>query len=381
MFATLLLPALLAVQPQAGTTLAPDAEARWVPFELTEGNQIRFAVQVNGRPARAILDSGVTDSFVTTHFADQVGLKARSREQATAIGGSVEIGWARGGTVTFGALTRRGGRIGISGADGLFSFGADMFVGADILSCCALDIDYDARRFRLLPSGRMPFTGTTVPLSRASTGLFRSEVTVAGRRIRPVVVDTGDGSSLTIGEADWAAIGSAGAPITSTLGWGMGGTSIAETAVVPRVMLGGLTVPEAEIRLERPGGFLTVSSSAGRIGSGLLLRFRVLLDPGAGRMVLQPGKLIDAPVIRSTSGLLMHQDPTQLRVIHVMRNSPAAKAGWRDGETICEVNGVAVADMTRLGSAINWGAGAPGTTVRLGLCDGGRRTLTLRRFY
>ena len=256
-----------------------------------------------------------------------------------------------------------------------------MLVGAAVCSCCALDINYDAGRFRLLPSPRLPFTATTVPLSRATTGLFRSEMTVAGRRIRPVVVDTGDGSSLTIGDASWAAMGFKPAQVTTTLGWGMGGASVADTAIASPVALGSLTVPEAEIRREPPGGFLTVSSSAGRIGSGLLLRFRVLLDPGAGRMVLQPGKRIDTPVARSTSGLLMHQEATQLRVIHVMRNSPAARASWRDGAAICEVDGVAVADMTRLGSAINWGAGTPGTTVRLGLCDGSRRTLTLRRFY
>lgn len=381
MITMLVLPALIAVQPQASAQLAPDAESRWVPFELTAGNQLRFAIQVNGRPAFAILDSGVTDSFVTAAFADRIGLKARAREQATAIGGSVEIGWARGGTIVFGGLTRTGSRIGISGAEGLFPFGADMFVGADVLSCCALDIDYDARRFRLLPSGRMPFTGTTVPLSRASTGLFRSEVTVAGHRLRPAVVDTGDGSSLTISRANWVAAGLGNARLTTTLGWGMGGVSIADTAVVSPVAFGELAIPESEIRIEDPGGFLTISSSAGRIGSGLLMRFRVLIDPGAGRMVLRPGKQIDTPVIRSTSGLLMHPEPTQLRVIHVMRNSPAASAGWRDGETICDVDGVAVADLTRLGGAINWGAGKPGTTVRLTLCDGTRRSLTLRRFY
>lgn len=381
MYAVLLLPALIAAQPQASTRLSPDTEARWVPFELTGGNQLRFAIEVNGKPASAILDSGVTDSFVTADFASRVGLKARSREQATAIGGSVEIGWAHGGTIAFGGLTRSGSRIGISGAEGLFPFGADMFVGADVLSCCALDIDYDARRFRLLPSGRMPFTGTTLPLSRASTGLFRAEVTVAGHIVRPVVVDTGDGSSMTVSRTHWAAAGFQNVQVTSTLGWGMGGVSIADTAVVSPVLLGGLSVRESEVRIEDPGGFLTVSSSAGRIGSGLLVRFRVLIDPGAGRMVLQPGKQIDAPVIRSTSGLLMQAGPAQLRVIHVMRGSPAARAGWRDGETICTVDGVAVADLSRLGTAINWGAGAPGTTVRLTLCDGERRSLTLRRFY
>ena len=33
----------------------------------------------------------------------------------------------------------------------------ELLVGRDMIADYALDIDYDARRFRLLPSGRLPF--------------------------------------------------------------------------------------------------------------------------------------------------------------------------------------------------------------------------------
>ena len=101
----------------------------------------------------------------------------------------------------------------------------------------------------------------------------------------------------------------------------------------------------------------------------------------ARRMVLRPGKAADEPVVRSTSGLLLDFTGNALRVLHVMRGSPAEQGGWRAGETICAADGVAVADQVRSSGAVDWAVGAPGRTVRLTLCAGGERPLTLRRFY
>src|SRR3546814_16368903 len=73
--------------------------------------------------------------------------------------------------------------------------------------------------------------------------------------------------------------------------------------------------------------------------SDLLQRYRVLLDPGAGRMVLAPGRTATAPPLKSTSGLLVRADGRRLDVLHVMRGSPAAATGWQGGEAICSIAG------------------------------------------
>jgi predicted metalloprotease with PDZ domain len=113
---------------------------------------------------------------------------------------------------------------------------------------------------------------------------------------------------------------------------------------------------------------------AGRIGSGFLRRYRVLLDPSAGQMLLSPGPEADAPPVRSTSGLLVERQADALVVLHVMKGGPADSAGWRAGERICSVDGV-----TPPGG--DWPAGTPGRTVALGLCGGETRALTLAAFY
>ncbi|MBO9624464.1 MAG: aspartyl protease family protein [Sphingomonas sp.] len=377
--------ALAIVQPQAAPpaaiTLAPDTETRWVGFELTPTNQIRFTVDVNGRPARAILDTGLSDTVATPRFAAEAGLQPDAREPATAIGGSVEVAWARVSSIAFGGLERRGGRLGISTALGQERFGTDLYVGADVLGCCALDIDYDNRRFRILPSGRLPFSGATAPLDRMPrSGIYVSQVKLAGTRLHPMVVDTGDGAAITLSRAAWRSTRAEGR-VTTTLGWGMGGAVVTDTVVVSSLSIAGMAPRETEVRIEPADGFSASIGTAGRIGTGLMLRYRVLLDPNAKRMVLRAGKAADEAVVRSTSGLLLDYTGKALRVLHVMRGSPAEQGGWRAGETICAADGVSVADQVRASGTVDWAVGPPGRTVRLTLCGGGDRTLTLRSFY
>ncbi|WP_373684426.1 aspartyl protease family protein [Sphingomonas sp. R-74633] len=374
---TLILAAGAAGDPPAdGITLAPDTEARWIAFDLTPSNQIRFEAVLNGRPVRAVLDTGLTNTLATTEFATRARLAAGKRQQALAIGGGVEVAWAPGGTLVIGGLTRRGGRIAIPDAPGQERFGADLLIGSDVLSCCALDIDYAVRRFRILPSGRMPFTGHTAPLAlQRDSEVPVTEIRLGGARLRPMIVDTGDGASVTLSRAAWNSANYRGATLTTTLGWGIGGALVSEAAVLNGFTLAGTALPETELRIEGEGGYSAAAGAAGRIGTGLLLGYRVLLDPRAGRMVLQPAASIP-PVLRSTSGLLLGAEGTHLRVLHVMRGSPAAEGGWREGETICTADGLPVA-----GRPIEWSAGAPGRVVTLTLCDGAERRLTLRKFY
>jgi hypothetical protein len=227
----------------------------------------------------------------------------------------------------------------------------------------------------------MPFLGSTAPLRRRSpNGVYQSEVSVAGKLLKPIIVDTGDGGALTLSRTAWTSTGYRGARITTTLGWGMGGPVVTDTLVIPSLVLAGLPARETELRIEDEGGFSAMVGAAGRLGTGMLRRYRVLLDPGAGRMVLQPGKGVAATFPRSTSGVLVEFTGTALGIVHVMRNSPAAAAGWKAGEQICAADGVPVPEDAKDGT-IEWTIGAPGRTLRLKLCDGTDRTLTLADFY
>lgn len=363
--------------------LATDTEARWVPFELTAGNQIRFRTQLNGRWVDAILDTGVSDTAVSARFARAAGMKPLVPGQADAIGGSVALSWGAIERVEVGGLVRTGGRIAIIDADPRVTGPApvDLFIGADLLAAHALEIDYDMQRFRLLPSGRMPFRGITAPLRLAGpAGLYLSEIDLGGRRHRPMIVDTGDGSMVTLTRTAWRGIEHVGGGVTTAIAWGLGGQIESEITIVPALRIAALPASEIELRIEPDSGFSARKGAAGRLGGGLLRRHRVLLDPGAGRMVLAPAARSDWPVTRSTSGLMLGQRGDRLRVLHVMRGSPAA-ADWQAGMEICAIDGAPIPAAYATSPLASWSTGTPGRTVRLQLCDGAERSLTLARFY
>lgn len=374
-----------ALQPPGSVSLAADAENQWVSFELTPGNQLRFRMNVNGRPVTAILDTGVSFSVISRSFADQAALKVQAGGSASAIGGAVDIGWTRTETISFGGLTRKGGGLTVAILPALATGGAeavDLLVGRDLTGNFALDIDYAGRRFRLLPSGRMPFRGLSAPLSISRDRfVYVSEITLGAARLRPMIVDTGDGSSITVTQAGWAAAGLTGIRTTTAVSFGLAGAVVSEIGIVPALTSGELTARNVEVRIEPSRGFSEAIQVAGRVGSGFLQNYRVLLDPKAGRMILSPQASADEPPVRSTSGLLVGVARDRLRVLHVMRGGPAEAAGWKAGDMICSIDGTSVPEDYATNPVANWSAGQPGRIVTLGLCDAGSRQLTLADFY
>ncbi|HEX8421512.1 MAG TPA: aspartyl protease family protein [Sphingomonas sp.] len=375
-----------AIATDAGIVrLAADAEDRWVSFDLTPGNQIRFPLVLDERTLTAVLDTGVSVTVLSRQSIAVEATRLTPAGQATAIGGAVEVEWMPTRAVTIGGLTRTGGRVAVAALPALATGSGtpvDLLVGRDLLGGHALDIDYANRRFRLIPSGRLPFTGQTAPLTISrQRQVYESAVTLGGRVLKPMIVDTGDGSSVTVTQAGWATAGLTTLRSTSAVAYGLAGPVVTTLAIVPALQLGDLAAQSVEVRVEGAGGFSQKIGVAGRIGSGFLQNYRVLLDPGAGRMVLSPGPGANRAPLRSTSGLLLGLQKDRLKVLHVMAGGPAAAAGWREGETICSVDGTAIPADYATSPLAAWSAGAAGRVVRLGLCDGAQRTLRLANFY
>jgi predicted aspartyl protease len=377
-------PAMPAPPPDR-MVLAPDAESQWVPFEMTPGNQIQFRMTIDGRAVTAILDTGFSMSVISRRWATQSGLKVGNGGQGIGIGGSVAMGQVNGRTLVIGGLTRSGGRLGVLDlpANATGSAAAiDAVIGSDLLRHYALDIDFAAQRFRLLPSGRLPFAGQSAPLSvSARDQLYISEMRVAGTRLRPMIVDTGDGATIAMSRDAWASVGGARPATTTTISFSIAGPVTSELTVLPEIAVGDSTLRQAEALIEPGSGFSAKMGAAGRIGIGFLQRFRVLLDPRAGRMVMAVTGDTDRAPLRSTSGLLTGAYGDRLRVLHVMRGSPAASSGWKTGDEICSIDGTAISADYASDPIAMWSVAAPGRVVRLGICGGTERSLKLANFY
>lgn len=374
-----------ASRDQGVARLAPDAEARWVPFDLTPGNQIRFTMQIDGRSVTAILDTGVSYTLLAKTSPAVVRAKLKAGGQATAIGGSVALQWMPTRTITLGGLTRTGGGVSVAELPALATGSAsavDLLVGRDLLAAHALDIDYAGHRFRLIPSGRLPFAGETAPLGVSTDRrVYESAIRLGTRTLAPMVVDTGDGSAITVTAAGWRRAAPPGLRTTTAIAFGLGGAVVSGLAIAPEIRVGTLVARETEVRIEPENGFSQSIGTAGRIGSGFLQHYRVLLDPLAGRMVFKRTTVADPLPLRSTSGLLMGVESDRLKVLHVMRGGPAEADGWKVGDQICTIDGVPIPRDYPTSPIATWAVRPAGSAVTLGGCDGTSRILTLRNFY
>lgn len=378
-------PAAVPAITAARASLSADAEARWIPFDLTPGNQIRFTMTLDGSAVVAVLDTGVSYSVLARRYAAANRLPLRGAARASVIGGSVPVSFVATQSLAMGGYSRSGGTLTVADLPAAATGSAqavDLLVGRDLTAAYALDIDYSARRFRLLPSGRLPFAGTSSPLAIApGRQVYVSNIVLGGAALTPVVVDTGDGSSVTLSATAWSAARQPPRASTTTVSFGLGGPVVSDMGIVPALVVGRTIARNVEVRVEPAGGFSETIGVAGRVGSAFLQHYRVLLDPTAGHMVLAPGPTADALPLRSTSGLLLGLTGDRLKVLHVMRGGPAEAGGWRNGDLICSVDGSAVNAGYAASPAAAWSTGAPGRTIRLTLCDGTVRPLTLRAFY
>ena len=366
--------------PHASATRAREAEAPWVAFTLTPAEQICFQAVVDGHPVAAILDTGVSTSLLSRRFVDAARMRVRGGHAALAIGGTVASGWVDPSSVTIAAHTVQNPRLMTAPLPPATTGQAaiDLLVGSDMIAHYALDIDYAAQRFRLLPSGSLPFAGNIAPLRIGGEwSSYVTDLLVGTHHLSRMAIDTGDGSAITVTRGAWSALAEQQRPTSSTISYGVGGAAIVDLAIVPGVRSGAAPARTVEMRIEPSGGYTATIGMNGRIGSGFLRHYRVLLDPHAGRMVLLPGSSVDTPPLRSTSGLILRRDDDRLTVLHGMRGGPAEADGWQAGEQICAVDGLPVSAQ----GTLHWPVDTAGRSVRLATCTGVTRTLTLRAFY
>ena len=109
-------PVATATPAPGAARLAADAENRWVAFDLTPGNQIRFTLTLDGRPLTAILDTGVSVTVLSDTSTAVDAKRLRTGGQATAIGGQVAIRWMPTRAIAIGGLTLTGAPLVVGGA-------------------------------------------------------------------------------------------------------------------------------------------------------------------------------------------------------------------------------------------------------------------------
>lgn len=349
-----------------------------VPFKMHR-SKIMFDAIVEGRKASALLDSGADFSVVDSTFAAAAGLKGGKAVAIAATSGNISTQIVPAVRLEIpGALKATMPMLSadLSQASRLIGRPIDIIVGGDVMRKNALSLSFSRNRFDLVPTGAQPAGYTAIALTRVNQTVL-VPVMIGGRTLR-AQIDFGSGSDLRISPEAWAQARPPGVRVTSTVSGAVNGRLTTERkARIPELHIGRFVEQQADIRIAPMPRHLVGHADA-LLGLGVLARYDLLLDIPAGALWLRPRPSLTPRRIERT-GLMTGLDGDGLKVLHVSEGSPAQAGGWKAGDRICRINDVAVDASGRTDQL--WAYGAEGSRVRIGLCTGEARELTLRTYY
>jgi hypothetical protein len=353
-----------AVHRTPAAAILPAATPVTIPFELVARHIVVKAAINNSRPLSFVLDTGANSAIVRLPVAKELGLTL----YGSVNGGGAGAGRQAGQRVK-GATWSLAGLEGFSQPMTLAlplpmlprAFGQDIdgIIGGEFIKEFVLGLDYQARTITLYDRGTFRYDGKgeTLPLELNSAGHTVVKATVTPLGGQPIEqrfhLDTGSGGTLILhspfvnehklpgpGSTTIRAIGMAGA----------GGESFGRVGRVALLQIGSFALSNPiTVFSQDTGGSFADSSMAGNIGFGIASRFRMILDYGRHRIILEPSAAFAEPFGRALSGLALvaeGADYRTFRVRDVLEDSPASEAEIKVGDIIASVDGVAAAKLT-----------------------------------
>lgn len=334
--------------------VAPDLPAplATMPFD-PEGGAIYVPAIINGDSAWLMFDTGLSHTGLDRDWARTIGA-VPSESAATAVLDRLQLGEAELRDVPVALYPLHG----LSEASGRSQRG---LLGHDVLGGFTVDIDYRARRVRLLdsPPYRYRGRGSIVPFTAdADLPLLRAQLRVPGREPIParLLLDTGASGLcliLTTPFVELHGLGQVSPAIEAPIGTGLAGDLHGTIARLEELRLGNLRVrfPTTGLGGESKG-FLARTDIDGVIGNAIFEDSRLIVDYARRRVIVERSRDASTHCDYDHSGLrLIARGPSLKQVIvdYVVPHSPAADAGMKVGDELLQIDGRRVAD-TDLGA-------------------------------
>ncbi len=351
-------PALAGALRTSGLPAA--AESVTLPFKSTLFGTFTVEVTIDGKPVELVLDMGASSTLLSPDVARKLGLQA--------VEGSVNAITAAGRQVaTRHALTQRLS-LGDAWTENEPVLVAEMIPGIDGLLGVATLADWDVRidpaskRLTLFPAGKAPpLEGETVlPLTCQLVNpqadiSYRQRFRKINLRV-PVRVgaheflatpDTGHGSilqlpSVLVERVAPEAMKDAKPGLATSIT--LSGKTVSQKVKLPEITFGPDTLRgvTTDVISPPPG---SRAEREGIIGLELLRHYVMTFCFAAGELRLKPlGTVQEITRPASTAGFNLD---TEFKILSVMPEGPADKAGLRAGDELLEIDGHALKTMTR----------------------------------
>ena len=335
-----------------------------IPFELAT-RHIIVKVSVNkSRPLSFVLDTGATAAIIRMDVAKELGLSLYGSANTGGAGAGRQSGqqvknatWSLVGLDSFADPLRLALPLPVLPV----ALGRDVdgIIGGEFIKQFVIELDYQARS--LTVHHRETFTysgrGETLPLDFNPDGhpVLQATVTASDGQTfdRRFMLDTGSGMALIL-HSPFVAQQNLPGPQSKTIraigGAGAGGRTVGRLGRVAALQIGSFRIdsPITMFSEDKAGAFAN-ASLAGNIGAQITSRFRLFLDYGRRRIILEPSPTFAEPFDRAFSGIALRAEGANyrsFRVVEVLEESPATEAGIAEGDLITAIDGRLTADLT-----------------------------------
>ena len=365
-----------ATSPPPATTDAPKKPAHEFPFTLRAG-KVFIDVKVN--------DHGPYPFIIDTDLCKDLGLRPTPLGSVGGAGeGSTPSAGVEAVTLEFGGITLdHPALIGVAINRRLKGFsGTEIrgLIGNDWVSRNVVEIDYAKRVVRVRDPKDWEYTGNGAIIRTRTRGYtyVQSQITLPpGARpvpdLEPIkddadhldirnsdepirvtfAIDTGAGLSATLNTSlvNRHHLLNLKTPMVETIvGYGLGGEVKHRVCRMQSLTIGAVTIEHPIVTLSQDkAGALSNTTFEGIIGADILTRFTVIFDATRKRMILEKNAAFEAPMEFDMSGLVLAGDGegNRLRVMYLVPDSPAAKAGIQLSDLVLTVDGKKVTASDR----------------------------------
>jgi PDZ domain/Aspartyl protease len=358
LFAALLVLSALATAPSRSLRIAqqPAPAPVVIPFELVTRHIVVKVRIDNSRPLSFVFDTGDQVGIVDTRVAKELDLKLE---------GEVHVGGA--GSETLPGSLVKGSHWTLAGLEGFsqpvtlalpldrlaakFGHDFDGIIGSDFIKRFVVEVDYQKQVLRLHDKERFSYSGPgeSIPIQLSGQGYpyIQGEVTpVGGQPIKgKFVLDLGSGGSLALLSpfvADNNLLGNGLKTIKAIGIGGAGGQSFGQIGRISSLKIGRFNIVNPlTLFSEDKKGAMASRAVIGNIGQQIAGKFKVFLDYGRDRVILEPNSTFDEPIDRAFAGIALTtegQDYSTVRISDVLENSPASEAGLQKDDVIVKID-------------------------------------------
>ena len=261
--------------------LQPARAATEIPFTFRAG-MIWMKISVTGQstPLNFLLDSGAGRSVLHLGTAQRLGVKLGVCETVQGVDGRCAAYRVESFAATVGSvmpLPREVLALDLSSVSAGCGARIDGLLGADFFRERIVQIDFAAQKIRLLNRNELPASSAQVLPLVSRNDAFCVRVSVDQNAPQWMRLDTGCSSAL-----EWV--------VTDAKLRRAAGTSVAAAAgsrahIHTDVLLGSERLSSVKTGVHQQPLF---SGEAGLLGNGLLSQFRVTVDAGKSRLLLDP---------------------------------------------------------------------------------------------